>query len=176
VSGAETSHPQNWTYSTRVIFSNILDRARWRNLLTYQLHPRLSLGVEYNPLASDVHPVANWVALTETDRRPAIILGTSSDRIGTPNGTAVYLTASKDLEALLNIPVAPYVGLAYGTYDSEVVPIAGANVCVGEHLTAGIIFDGHKLHPNATWTQGRHQIGFMLVYGKKPGIFYSVRF
>ncbi len=54
---------------------NAIDRAKWRNTLTYQVTPRFSVGVEYNPLAGKVSPLANFVALTETEKRPAIILG-----------------------------------------------------------------------------------------------------
>ena len=72
-----------WTYGVRVI-SHQIDRAKWRNTLTYRFHPRVTAGIEYNPLAGKVSPLANVVVLTETQQRPALILGTSSDRIGTP--------------------------------------------------------------------------------------------
>ncbi len=57
-------------------------RATVRMTLTYKFHPRLTAGVEYNPGADEVAPIANLLVLTETRRRPALILGTSSDRIG----------------------------------------------------------------------------------------------
>jgi hypothetical protein len=38
------------------------------------VHPRLQVGVEYNPLAPDASPLANFVAMTETSKRPALIL------------------------------------------------------------------------------------------------------
>ena len=69
-----------WTYGIRVI-ANQIDRAKWRNTLTYRFHPRVTAGVEYNPLARKASPIANVVAVTETHQRPALIIGTSSDRI-----------------------------------------------------------------------------------------------
>ena len=87
-----------WTFGTRFI-PDILNRAKWRNTLTYQVNSRLSVGVEYNPLAGKVSPLANFVAVTETEKRPALILGTSQDRIGTPSGQSFYATLSKNLEA-----------------------------------------------------------------------------
>jgi len=57
-----------WTYGVRVI-ANQIDRAKWRNTLTYRFHPRFTAGIEYNPLAKKVSPIANVVALTETQFR-----------------------------------------------------------------------------------------------------------
>ena len=93
-----------WTYGVRVI-SHQIDRAKWRNTLTYRFHPRFTAGVEYNPLAGKVSPLANLVALTETHLRPALILGTSSDRIGTPSGQSFYVTLSKNVKHYTGLPL-----------------------------------------------------------------------
>src|SRR5687768_16119174 len=107
---------ERFTFSFRAIEGQI-DRATLRTTLTCAITSRLSAGLEYNPKAESFGPLANLVLVTETDRRPALIAGTSSDRIGTPSGQSFYLTASKDLSAELGVPLAPYAGLAYGTYD-----------------------------------------------------------
>jgi hypothetical protein len=73
VSGTETTDANKWTYGVRVI-SNQIDRARWRNTLTYRFHPRATAGIEYNPLAGKVSPLFNVVAVTEQRRRPALIV------------------------------------------------------------------------------------------------------
>lgn len=164
-----------WTYGTRFI-PNILDRAKWRNTLTYQLTPRLSVGIEYNPLAGKVSPLANFVALTETAKRPAIILGTSSDRIGTPSGQSFYATVSKSLENETGLPIAPYIGIAYGTYEHRTRVIGGLNVFFTDNLSSTILFDGVKVSPILTYTKGRHQFGFVLAQGKKPGLSYNISF
>ena len=47
--------------------------------------------------SQEVGPLATWFVLTETGQRPAVFLGTSSDRIGSPEGTqAYYVTAAKN--------------------------------------------------------------------------------
>ena len=114
--------------------------------------------------------------MTETARRPALILGTSSDRIGTPYGRAVYATLSKDLTEVVGLPIAPYVGVTYGTFDDRARVMGGANVTLTRWLSSTTIFDGVKVHQLFNFSVDRHQIGFLLVEGKKPGVSYSVSF
>ncbi len=174
MSGTE-QNKYKWTYGVRFV-PNILNRAKWRNTLTYQLTPRFSVGIEYNPLAGKVSPLANFVAVTETEKRPAIILGTSSDRIGTPSGQSFYATVSKSLERETGLPIAPYIGVTYGTFENRARVIGGLNVYFTNSLSSTILFDGVKVHPLVNYTYKRHQFGFMLVEGKKPGLTYSISF
>lgn len=164
-----------WTYGVRFI-PNIVDRAKWRNTLTYQVNERLSVGIEYNPLAGKVSPLANFVAVKETENRPALILGTSSDRIGTPSGQSFYATLSKSLESETNLPIAPYIGIAYGTFEKKKRVIGGLNIFFPKGVSSTILFDGVKVHPLLNYTHKRHQFGFVLAQGKKPGFSYSVSF
>lgn len=175
MSGTETSDGQKWTYGVRVI-SNQIDRARWRNTLTYRFHPRLTAGVEYNPLAGKVSPLANVVAVTETHRRPALIIGTSSDRIGTPSGQSFYATFSKNLKHPTGLPIAPYVGVAYGTFEDRARVIGGLNVYAGERWSSTVLFDGVRVHPLVNYARGRHQFGVIFERGRHPGVSYSVSF
>ncbi len=89
-----------------------------RTTLTYKFHPRVQAGIEYNPRASEFKPLANILVLTETRRRPALMVGTSTDRIGTPSGQSFYATFSKNLQRETGLPIAPYVGVSYGTLRS----------------------------------------------------------
>ena len=164
-----------WTYGVRVI-ANQIDRAKWRNTLTYRFHPRVTVGIEYNPLAKKVSPLANVVAITETDVRPALILGTSSDRIGTPSGQSFYATFSKSLKRATGLPVAPYVGVAYGTYEDRARIIGGLNITLSDRWSSTILFDGVRIHPLLNYTFGRHQLGVILERGRNPGISYSISF
>ncbi|HEX8351883.1 MAG TPA: hypothetical protein VF611_03095 [Pyrinomonadaceae bacterium] len=175
MSGAEEETGQKWTFGVRVI-ANQIDRARWRNTLTYRFHPRFTAGVEYNPLAGKVSPIANFVALTETHKRPAVILGTSSDRIGTPSGQSFYVTASKDLKHATDWPIAPYVGLAYGTYEDRLRPIGGLNIYYKERWSSTILFDGVRVHPLVNYARDRHVFSFVMERGRNPGVSYSVSF
>jgi hypothetical protein len=176
VSGAENKSQDKWTFGVRAL-SNQIPRASLRTTLTYRLHPRLSLGVEYNPRADDVGLLANFVAVTETERRPALILGTSSDRIGTPRGRSVYATVSKNLSEIARLPIGSYVGVAYSSYERRFLPLAGLTVNWTGDLSSLIIFDGVKVHPTLTYTLGRrHAFTFLLAQGHNPGASYSISF
>lgn len=164
-----------WTYGVRFI-PNVIDRAKWRNTLVYQVNERLSVGVEYNPLAGSVAPLANFVAVKETEKRPALIFGTSSDRIGTPSGQSFYATLSKSLEREMDLPIAPYIGVAYGTYEKRLRPIAGLNIYFPKGFSSTILYDGVSVHPLLNYAYQRHQFGFVLVQGKKAGFSYNVSF
>ena len=175
MSGTGQQDGNKWTYGVRVI-PNTVDRAKWRNTLTYRFHPRLTAGVEYNPLAGKVSPLANFVALTETRKRPAIILGTSSDRIGTPSGQSFYATLSKSFEQETSLPIAPYFGVAYGTYEDRLRVVGGLNIYFRERWSSTILFDGVRVHPTLNYTRRRHQFGVILERGRNPGLSYSISF
>ncbi|MBK7875145.1 MAG: hypothetical protein IPJ77_05260 [Planctomycetes bacterium] len=157
-----------------------VDRARWRTTLAYQVTPTLSAGLEYNPIAEDVGLIANWLALPETDDAPALIVGTSSDRIGTPERRAVYATLSKDLEGWTNLPIAPYLGLSYSGYDEEVDVIGGVMVRWSEEWSSTHIWDGHNLHHLLETTfEERHTVGLLVVEldgAYDVGLTYSINF
>lgn len=174
MSGA-ADNKYKWTYGVRVI-ANQIDRAKWRNTLTYRFHPRVTAGVEYNPLAKKASPIANAVAITETHQRPALIIGTSSDRIGTPSGQSFYATFSKNLKHQTGLPIAPYVGVAYGTYEDRARVIGGLNISIAEGWSSTILFDGVRLHPLLNYSFGRHQFGVIFERGRNPGASYSISF
>jgi hypothetical protein len=156
---------------------NQIPRASLRTTLTYRVLPRFFLGIEYNPRANDVGLLANVVAITESKHRPAIIFGTSSDRIGTPRGRSLYATISKDVSELLRLPIAPYVGVAYSTYEHRFLPLAGLTINWRDNLSSLVIFDGVKVHPTLSYTfGGRHVFTFLLAQSKNPGVSYSISF
>ena len=143
----------------------------------YRWHPRVHFGLEYNPRVGEVHPLLTLIPVTETATRPAIIFGISSDRIGTPRGTSVYLTASKDIERWTGLPIAPYAGIVYGSYENEFRPIGGLSVRLPKNFASLIQFDGHKLHPGLTYTfNDTHSLTFLLVRTKEPGFTYTFSF
>ena len=101
-----------------------------RSTLTYRITPRLQVGVEFNPRSTweRANSLVNWLAIREGLKTPAVIVGTSSDRIATPGGQGFYATASKNLRRETRSPIAPYLGLAYGTYRERLRMIGGINV------------------------------------------------
>jgi hypothetical protein len=179
VSGAENNSEDKWTFGMRVI-PGAVPRASLRTTLTYRLHPRLTAGIELNPRADDasgrVSPLLNWLVMPETERRPALILGTSSDRIGTPDGQSFYATFSKNLKRETRLPVAPYVGVSYGTYEHRWLPLAGLNVYFTKKFSSLVIYDGVRVHPMLNYTHGRHNFSFVLAFANNPGFSYSISF
>jgi hypothetical protein len=104
------------------------------------------------------------------------MLGTSSDRIGTPSGQSFYVTVSKNLKPQIKLPLAPYIGLAYGTHEDRLRIIGGLNIGFAERVSALIIFDGVHVHPLLSLSKSRHTFSFILVRGRDPGISYSISF
>jgi len=121
-----------------------LERPRWRLTATYRIHRNAQVGFEYNPVVAEVGPLASLFLLTETDALPALFAGTSSDRIGSPEGTqAYYLTASK----LLPGPaVSAYASLNYSEWDEGLNAPFGAEWFVWRGLSARYMYDGERSH------------------------------
>jgi len=138
--------------------------------------PTLSLGVEYNPLADDVRPLATWIAMKEKAKRPAMIFGTSSDRIGTPSGQAYFGTLSKNLNELTGVPIAPYAGLSYGTYDGKLRVIGGLWANFGKGFSTTLIWDGVDLHPTLRYQYRQHVFTLLWVATENAGLSYSIAF
>ncbi len=139
------------------------DRARWRVTATYAIRPALSVGVEWNPLDEDLGPLANWRVLEETERRPALVLGTSSARIGSDSGRAYYATLSKDLQGLTGLPVAPYAGVAWDGFDEEWNEIGGLHVRWSARWSSTHLWDGENLHHILDHAlSGGHHVGLVL--------------
>jgi hypothetical protein len=175
VSGAANDNKQRWTLGVRLL-TNQIPRAAVRTTLTYRFHPRLQLGIEYNPRAREVAPLANFLVLTETNRRPALMLGTSTDRIGTPSGQSFFATFSKNLRRETGWPISPYVGVAFGTYDHRVRPIGGLSVSLNRNFSILATYNGVNVHPLLIFSHERHALSLIMVKGRDPGMSYSVTF
>jgi hypothetical protein len=175
VSGAGNDSKQRWTLGVRLL-TNQIPRAAVRTTLTYRFHPRLQLGIEYNPRAGEFAPLANLLVLTETKRRPALMLGTSTDRIGTPSGQSFFATFSKNLRRETGLPIAPYVGATFGTYDHRVRPIGGLSISLNRNFSILATYNGVNVHPLLIFSHDRHAISLIMVKGRDPGMSYSVTF
>jgi len=79
------------------------------------------------------------------------MLGTNSDRIGTPSGQSFYVTVSKSLKEQLGLPLAPYAGVSYGTYDDEIVFPCGVNAAILPNWSAMFMHDGANPHLSTTY-------------------------
>lgn len=140
----------------------------------YRVIPRLQLGVEYNPVASEVGPLATCFLLTETERRPALFLGTSSDRIGSPAGTqAYYVTGAKYLPAL---HVSPYASLNYSEWDDGWNVPFGANIELGRGISVQPMYDGHRTHLLGTYATSRFSTTLIWAWMERAGAAVSMGF
>lgn len=155
-----------------------IDRAKLRSTLTYRLVPRLAIGIEYNPLSDNtkVGPLLNWVAMEEGDKRPALIFGTSSDRIGTPRGQAYFGTLSKRFKVNEKLSFSPYAGFSYGTFRDKWYTIGGLRTNFNDRLSSVLIYDGVNVHPTVEYRHGRHVFSAIWASTQSPGVAYSVTF
>ena len=151
-----------------------LERPRWRATLNRRVLPTLQLGIEYNPVAGEVGPLATWFLLTETERRPALFLGTSSDRIGSPEGTqAYYLTAAKYLPFART---SPYVSLNYSEWDDALNVPFGANVELGGGFSLQPMYDGHRTHLLGSYATERASVTLLWAWLERAGAAISIGF
>ena len=140
----------------------------------YRVVPTLQLGVEYNAVAGEFDPLATCFLLTETERRPAVFLGTSSDRIGSPKGKqAYYLTAAKYLPLL---HVSPYVSLNYSEWDRGWNVPFGANVELGRGFSMQPMYDGQRTHLLGTFATDRASVTLIWAWLERAGAAISFGF
>ncbi len=123
-----------------------VDRARVRFTAAYSVTERLTLGLEANPKDDDYGVIANYRVWDETDLRPALILGTSSDRIGTPSGRTYYAMLAKDLSEIVGLPIAPYIGTGFGEFEDEWELLGGVRIAWLERLSTTHMWDSENLH------------------------------
>lgn len=169
------SDDAKWEVSHRYLTGQI-DRATNRTILMHQIRPSLKLGVEWNQGAGEVGFVANWRAIPEAQRRPAIMFGTSSDRIGTPVGQSYYVTVSKSLHHQTGLPIAPYVGASYSTFENRTLFPFGVNVAIAGNWSAMVINDGVHTHVSATYAWNRYAVTVLAVERKDIGFTIGARF
>jgi hypothetical protein len=151
-----------------------LERPRWRATANVRVIPRLQLGVEYNLAAGELSPLATGFLLTEGERRPALFLGTSSDRIGSPEGMqAYYLTAAKYLPPLRT---SPYVTANYSEWDQGWNVPFGANVELGGGFSLQPMYDGHRTHLLASYATRRYSATLIWAWLERAGVAVSLGF
>jgi hypothetical protein len=104
----------------------------------------MQVGLEFNAQVAEVNPLATLFVVHEAGRRPALFLGTSSDRIGSPEGKqAYYATLSKSLPAAR---LSANVTLNYSEWDDAINVPFGAAVDLGRSFTVRYMYDGHRSH------------------------------
>ena len=146
-----------------------IDRPRWRINAAARVTPRLSLGIEYNPVVNEINPTGNWLAHLETDKLPMVSFGTSSDRIGTPEGNQAYfVTFAKGFGR-----IAPYVSVNYSEFERGFNFPFGVNI--GLHPTWDLLamHDGRKTHLLLTYKTPNYNVSLMWIWLERPGVSIS---
>lgn len=149
----------------------MIDRATHRTVLMHRFGRDFKAGVEWNAQASEVGVVANWRALAETEKRPALIFGTSSDRIGTPSGQSYYATLSKSFSR-----VAPYAGVSWSGYEERLLYPFGLNVALAKGWSAMLMNDGVHTHLSATYSRRNVSLTVLAVERKNLGVTVGMTF
>ena len=164
-----------WELSHRYIAGQI-PRATHRSIVMHQFHRDFKAGIEWNARADEIGIVANWRAVSESSRRPAVIVGTSSDRIGTPDGQSYYVTVSKSLHEETRLPIAPYAGISWSGYEERFVYPFGVNAALTPNFSAMLMNDGVHTHLSATVAWNRFALTLLAVERKDFGLTLGARF
>ena len=160
----------NGFIQTRTLSVRFVDttetRPRWRFNLAHRVDARLQLGLEWNAAANEVVPTGNWIVATETDSRPMVSVGTSSDRIFSPPGTrAWYVTAGKSTGR-----AAPYVSLFHSGWERRWRFPAGVNLQLSPHVDLLPMTDGRNAHVLLSHRREQSNISLMWIALRHPGI------
>jgi hypothetical protein len=134
--------------------------------------------VEFNANAPQAkfNPVGNYFIQTETETKPGIVAGFSSDRIGTPRGMSYFVSAQKQLGGTEG-RIAPYVGLAYSEFGKEMLTPIGASIAVKENLILLPMYDGKHAHTTVSWFgKSGQSISLIAAFNRRVGIAYAQNF
>jgi len=160
-------------FSLRYVDTDV-ERARWRGTANLRVLPKLQLGVEFNMAVAEVGPLVTWFLMTERSRLPALFLGTSSDRIGSPKGEqSYYLTAVKDLH---HVPVSAYVSLNYSEWDEAFNVPFGASLNLTHGFSFRPMYDGERTHLLLNYAASSATVSLLWVWLEEPGISVSYGF
>ena len=137
-----------FTLSLRLVPNSPVDRARTRLVLAWRAAQRLSLAAEWNPGEDELLPNFNYALSLPGEHVPhvGLIAGTSSDRIGTPDGRSWFVTAPFSAPEDFPLPVTGYLGAAYGTYANDLRAVGGLSWWFDDRTSVGFQHDGEQLH------------------------------
>lgn len=143
--------------------------------LSYQLTKDLRVGADVRPITGDVSILANWRAISETDTRPALILGTSHDDFGTTSSQSYYGTLSKYLFSHEDVHFSGYAGATYIEQLNDLRPVGGAVISYDQWSTT-FMYSGVDPHWVLSRRFDNQTVSFVLFAMEKPGLAYGVSF
>lgn len=135
------------------------------------MDPRLQVGIEYNPGADEVGFIGNLTIAEETETHPHASLGTSSDRIGTPEGfQCYYMTIAKSFPST---GLGAYVSFNYSEFEDGVNFPFGVSYDIRPDLRALFMNDGRKSHGLLTYQDETWSVSLLWVWFRHAGISFS---
>ena len=134
----------------------------------------MQLGLEFNPKVEELGPLFTFFLLTETETAPALFIGTSSDRIGSPAGEqAYYATASKYISILRT---SFYGSLNFTEWDRGFNCPVGFGVELGKGFSVRPMYDGARSHLLLNYFAAQYGVSLMYVWLETLGIAFFVGF
>ena len=134
----------------------------------------LQVGIEFNPVVGEFVPLANYFVFTETEFRPALFIGTSSDRVGSPpKRQAYFLTITKRLP---KVPISAYATINYSEWDDGLNYPFGASLDLGRGFAVRGMYDGDRPHLMLNYYYKRHSLSLMYIWFERLGIAMSTSF
>lgn len=130
--------------------------------------------MEFNPKAEEFGPLATLFLLTESERRPALFVGTSSDRIGSPSGNQSYFATASKYVGELRTTV--YASLNYSEWDDAVNFPIGIGLDLGRGFSVRPMYDGDRGHMMFNYFTDRYGVSLMAVWFDTMGISLSAGF
>jgi hypothetical protein len=76
----------------------------------------------------------------------------------------------------IELPLAPWAGASYGTFESDLRAIGGVRARLGRGFAATVIHDGKAVHPALEYAFGHHSVTLLAVDVEDVGVSYSVAF
>jgi hypothetical protein len=131
-----------------------------------RLTPRLMVGLEFNPVVSELNPIGNWIACLESERTPTVIFGTSSDRIFTPEGNQAFFVSFA--KTIPGTPVAVYAGPSYSEFEDKFILPMGANWVIDKEHGLLLMYDGRRTHALVTKNFKKSNLTLMAIGLKRP--------
>lgn len=163
----------SWAFSQRWVDTDV-ERARWRTTATYRVFPTLQVGAEFNPVVEEIGPLFTLFLLREGHTRPALFLGTSSDRIGTDKGKQAYfLTGSKGLPW---VRLSVNLTLNYSEADEGFNVPFGAVLFLPYGFDVRSMYDGHRNHLLLDYATERWSVSLLSVWMETFGVSVSAGF
>jgi|GEM_PF-875055 len=142
-----TSHRRDARFELdlRLIEGIDSDRSRASVVATYAWDERLTLGFEAAPEDDSFSPLVVYRVFDETRERPALTVGTTTDRIGTPSGRSYWATVGRSFAEAVDFPVSVYAGAAWGEFEDELHAVGGVRIDWDRGISTTSAWNGQGL-------------------------------